>query len=272
MPRPWRAPRTKRPSCHTPSSSRRSAPRPWPALPASRSPSYTLGLRVVPVARAAWGHGRQFRPSGSRWTPTSRVHLLTSTSGLRGSDRRRRRSDVTYLLARGTPVYQPRSPRSTRRRGRFPLVDQNSETRERSTSAPTAGARRRGDARRRTAPRDPVRSQPRRRVRRSRSGSPAGRRVTLGIGLARISSSNGPFPWGEPRWRAGEAAHARSGPRARTCDASSSCSQQARRVRARVQSRVRRGIHARRASPPAVSPRTKKRASCPLVQIPDARR
>ena len=51
---------------------------------------------------------------------------LTSTSGLRGVPTADASAVGCHLFvgARHASVYQPRSPRSTRRRGRFPLVDQ----------------------------------------------------------------------------------------------------------------------------------------------------
>ena len=47
---------------------------------------------VVPVAGAAGGHGRESRPSGSRWTPTSRAPRgARLTSGVPTADARRRK-------------------------------------------------------------------------------------------------------------------------------------------------------------------------------------
>ena len=125
VPRPWRAPRTKRPSCHTPSSSRRIRPRPRGRPSISRSPSYTLGFEGRPRREGGVGPWppvptERLEVDADVARPPPDLHLWppgfrppTSAVGCH-----------LFVGARHASVYQPRSPRSTRRRGRFPLVDQ----------------------------------------------------------------------------------------------------------------------------------------------------
>ena len=60
---------------------------------------------VVPVAGAAGGHGRESRPSGSRWTPTSRAPRgARLTSGVPTADARRKRRCHLFVGAKRDEV------------------------------------------------------------------------------------------------------------------------------------------------------------------------